>query len=77
MQDAKELKEKAFRDIWGARTVKQIEGEIKSWQRYMEKNLQSYVWHGKSSTPPDELPDGDKVRILREILQCKREGLNV
>ena len=60
-----------FHTYWARKTVKQIEKEIQSWRKYMQKHSAAYAWHGKDITPPGELADGDKLCILREILSTK------
>lgn len=58
-----------YRSIWEKKTTKQIQKEIESWHRYIDRYSQSYAWHGKDITPPGTLADGDKVLILKEILR--------
>lgn len=61
-----------FRDMWATKTEKQIEREIESMRRYMQRHNSSYNWHGKNMTPPGSLADGDKLMALREALEIKR-----
>lgn len=61
-------KYEAYKDQWRGKTTKQIEREIESWRRYMQKHTKAYAWHGGNMTPPSELADGDKLNALREIL---------
>jgi len=61
-----------FRDLWAGRTVKQIEREIESMRRYMQRHSAAYNWHGKNMTAPGALADGDKLMALREALSIKR-----
>jgi hypothetical protein len=58
-----------FRDSWAAHTVKQIELEIESWRRYMQKHRKAYAWHGAGMTAPGALADGDKLNALRDALE--------
>jgi hypothetical protein len=60
-----------YRSFWSKKTASQIKKEIKSWQRYFDKHSKSYGLHGSDMTPPNTLADGDKVLILREILNEK------
>lgn len=69
MSEFKEKKEVAYRSFWKNKTKKQIQSEIKSFQRFFEKNYRSYEWHGKYQQHPDELADGDRVRILKDIIR--------
>lgn len=57
-----------YRSFWQKKTSSQIKQEIKSWQRYFDKHGQAYNLHGSDMTAPNTLADGDKVLILREIL---------
>ena len=61
-----------FRDLWAGRTVKQIEREIESMRRYMQRHNAAYNWHGKNMTTPCSLADGDKLMALREALAINR-----
>ena len=65
------MQEERFKKYWESKTKKQIEKEILSLQKYMDKHGQAYAWHGKGMTPPGSLADGDKMLILREILKQK------
>jgi hypothetical protein len=60
---------------WLLKTDKQIEKEIISLRKYMDKHSQAYAWHGSDMTPPNCVADGDKMVILKNILQdrtCKK-----
>ena len=46
-------------------------GEIKSWRSYMQKHSGAYGW---IETNPNELSDGDKLNILRDILSTRGES---
>lgn len=59
----------SFRAVWQNKTIKQLEKEILSWQKYFDKHAHAYAWHGKDITPPGELADGDKISILKDILK--------
>lgn len=61
-----------FRDMWATKTEKQIEREIESMRRYMQRHNAAYNWHWKNMTPPGSLADGDKLMALREALEIKR-----
>lgn len=61
-----------YRDYWSARTVKQIEREIESMRRYMQRHNAAYVWHGNAMTAPGSLADGDKLSALREALEIRK-----
>lgn len=61
-----------YRDHWSAKTIKQIEREIESMRRYMQKHNSAYEWHGKAMTAPGSLADGDKLSALREALEIRK-----
>ncbi len=61
--------EEQFRKTWSKKTVRQLEKEIDSWQRYMQKHSGSYGW---VETNPNEMNDSDKLTILREIHSEKK-----
>ena len=61
--------EAAHRSHWEKKTTRQIEKEIESWQKHFRKHDGAYHWHGASLTAPGELSDGDRVRILKDILR--------
>lgn len=63
-----------YRDLWLRKTVKQIECEIESMRKYMQRHSQAYAWHGKNMTAPGSLADGDKLLALREALRLKTES---
>lgn len=62
-----------YRDLWAAKTVRQIEREIESWRKYMQRHTRAYAWHGSSMTPPGELSDGDKLCALRDALKIAQD----
>ena len=62
-----------YRALWLPKTTKQIQKEIKSWRSYMQKHNAAYNLHGSDMTPPDNLSDGDKLSILRDMLQDRGE----
>ena len=57
-----------YRSYWEKKTSSQIKQEIKSWQIYFNKHGQAYAFHGSDITAPNTLADGDKILILKEIL---------
>jgi len=63
--------ENKYRLYWEKKTASQIKKEIKSWEKYFNKHGQAYAFHGADITPPNTLADGDKVLILKEILNNK------
>ncbi len=66
-----ELLYQNYYNVWSKKPKNLIEKEIKSWQRYFDKHGQAYSFHGADMTPPNTLSDGDKIVILKEILQSK------
>ncbi len=63
-----------YRDHWAKKAIKQIEREIESMRRYMQKHNSAYEWHGKAMTAPGSLADGDKLSALREALEIRNGG---
>ncbi len=63
--------ERNYRERWESKTTHQIKREIKSWRSYMQKHSGSYGW---IETNPNELSDGDKLNILRDILSARGES---
>lgn len=61
--------EDKYRAVWAKKTTKQIERELASMHRHVQRHSSAYAWHGTGITPPGSLADGDKIIILREILQ--------
>jgi hypothetical protein len=65
--------EDRFRAAWSAKTAKQVERELASMHRYVQRNSSSYAWHGANAAP-GSMTDGDKIIVLREILVAKGGG---
>lgn len=61
----------AYRDLWAKKTAKQIEREIESMRRYMQKHNAAYNWHGGAMSAPGSLADGDRLSALRDALAIK------
>jgi uncharacterized Zn ribbon protein len=61
-----------YRRLWEGKTTKQIEKELKSWQRHFAKHEAAYKWH-RNMTATGELSDGDRVRILKDILRGREQ----
>lgn len=64
---------KAYLAAWNVKTTKQVEKELASMRKYVQRHSAHYTWHG-ANVPPGGLADGDKILILREILR-NREPL--
>lgn len=64
-----------YRDMWLKKTAKQIEREIESLRKYMQRHNSAYAWHGNSMTPPGHMADGDRLLALREALRIKTSGV--
>lgn len=58
-----------YKGAWSKKTTKQIEKELISMQKYVNKHSAAYAWHGKGITPPGNLADGDKITALKELLE--------
>ena len=58
----------SYKSHWSGKTTKQVQKELASWQKYVNKHSAAYSWHGKDITPPGKLADGDKITALKEIL---------
>ena len=59
-----------FRRSWSAKTIAQVEKEIKSFRRYFEKHKDSFF----QESAPESLSDGQQFNILRDILEEKKNG---
>lgn len=57
----------AYRGQWQAKTKRQVERELESYQRYLAKHRDTFF----KQSPPEELTDGDRIRILREVLSAR------
>lgn len=62
-----------FRDHWAAKSIRQIEREIESWRKYMQRHGRAYAWHGGDGHDPDTLSDGTKLCALRDALKIAQE----
>ena len=62
-----------YRDMWAKKTTKQIEREIESMRKYMQRHNAAYNWHGRSMTAPGSMADGDRLSALRAALAMKSE----
>lgn len=69
--EIRDANEARYRKIWEAKTTHRIQIEIAGWRKYMQKHSGAYGW---LETNPNELSDGDKLNILREILQKRGES---
>lgn len=63
--------EDKYRAHWAAKTHKQVQKELDAMRKYVQRHSRSYAWHGRNSLAPGSLADGDKINILREILQAQ------
>jgi hypothetical protein len=61
-----------YRDMWAQKTTKQIEKEIASLHRYMNKHNAAYHWHGSKMRAPGEMSDGDRMRALKDALVMRQ-----
>lgn len=75
--ELKQIQEDNFVKVWSKKTIRQIEKELLTWSKYMAKHSQSYAFHGADITHPSTLADGDKVALLREILEIKQSKIKV
>lgn len=64
----RQKKEVEYKKKWAKKSICLIKKEIKSFERYFKKNEAYYNFHGKNETHPDELSDGDRIRILKELM---------
>lgn len=62
--------EDRYRAHWSAKTAQQVQRELDSMRRYVQRNSSSYAWHGANAAP-GALTDGDKINTLRDILRAK------
>lgn len=54
----------AFESQWRSKTKRQAEKELESYRKYLEKNRDSFF----QQCAPDEMSDGDRVLVLKQIL---------
>ena len=62
-----------YKNLWRNKTIVRIEKEIESWRRHFQKHDAGYGFTSGSVAAPDELADGDRFNILRELLQEKQQ----
>lgn len=62
-----------YKALWSAKTTKQIEKELQSWQRHFAKHERAYSWHDQL-TAPGQMSDGDRVNVLKDILRERGES---
>lgn len=65
----REKKEIEYYRYWSKKSPRLIRKEIKSFEKYFERNEPSYNWHGRYTNHPDELTDGDRIRILNKLIE--------
>lgn len=63
-----------FLEAWNRKTLKQVEKELASMRKFVQRNSSHYAWHG-ANVSPGGMADGDKILILEEIAKSKREAL--
>lgn len=68
MSMIKEGAEAAYRHIWEAEPTSKVQAELDSWTAHFAKHEGHYSFH-KRTTHPDELTDGERVMILKDILR--------
>lgn len=56
---------------WRKSTV--LAKEIESWEKHFQRHSQAYAVGGASKTPPGVLPDGDKLRAIKEAYKQAKE----
>lgn len=61
----------AYLEAWNQKTTKQVERELASMRRYVQKHSAHYSWHG-ANVSPGGIADGDKILILSEILRDRK-----
>ena len=61
-----------YLEHWNAKTTKQIEKELASMRKYVQRNSKHYSFHG-ANVPPGGIADGDKILILSEILRARTD----
>lgn len=57
------MREKVFK-IWQKKSAKSIQRELDSWRKHIKK------YPGCNKEPPNSLSEGDRIAILKEILNC-------
>lgn len=58
-----------YKAVWAKKTRRQIEKEIDSMRKYMQKHDAAYKLHSGEMTAPGELADGVRLMALREVLE--------
>lgn len=56
-----------YRDKWQKKTYRQVEKELDSYHRYLSKHSDGHF----QEAAPDEMSDGDRVMVLKEVLRVK------
>lgn len=54
----------AYEKLWSSKTKAQVEKELASYRKYLSRHKDSFF----KESAPSELSDGDRITILREIL---------
>lgn len=57
----------AYRKQLGEKPERRFEKNLESYQRYLARQRDTFF----QQSPPDELTDGDRVFILKEVLSAK------
>lgn len=61
---SKQDKIDAFESQWRSKTKRQVEKELESYRKYLERYPDSFF----QQCAPDEMSDGDRVLVLKQIL---------
>lgn len=59
-----------YKEYWSKKTLKQVRKEYMSLQKYIQKYVTSYAWHGNQHAP-GEMSDGQRLSALREVIEEK------
>lgn len=59
-----------YKELWIKKTKRQVEKEIESMRKYIQKHASSYAFHG-NQTNPEEMTDGQRLSALKEVLEIK------
>lgn len=54
-----------YRRVWENKSRKQVERELASYQRHLDKHKDTFF----QQSAPGEMTDGDRVMVLKEILE--------
>jgi len=73
IDNPKEMQRVKFVNLWGDKTLKQLQKEVDSYHSYFSRCNGHYEWHGKGGSNPQDLTESDRFNLLREMLIEKQK----